>query len=95
MTTEAVETKEQRGHRKVKTGKVVSNKMAKTIVVQVDRRMTHPKYHKVLTRLKHYYAHDEKNEAKIGDRVEIMETRPLSKLKRWRLVSIVQPAARN
>jgi small subunit ribosomal protein S17 len=63
-------------------------------VVEVGRRMTHPKYHKVMTRLKNYYAHDEKNEAKVGDRVEITETRPLSKLKRWRLVSVLQPAAR-
>jgi len=94
MTTEATDIKDERGHRKVRTGTVISSKMAKTIVVRVDRRMIHPKYHKVLTRWKHYYAHDEKGEAKAGDRVEIIETRPLSKLKRWRLVSVVQAAAR-
>ena len=90
--TEVV-TKE-RGHRKKRAGEVTSNHMNKTIVVKVERKMTHPLYHKVLTVAKKYYAHDEKNEAKIGDRVEIEETRPLSKLKRWRLVSILQPAAK-
>ena len=81
-----------RKQRKTRVGVVVSDRQQKTIVVLVDRRMTHPLYHKVMTRSKKYYAHDEKNEAKMGDRVEIVETRPLSKLKRWRLMSIVQHA---
>ena len=86
--------KQERGHRKRRSGVVTSNRMNKTIVVKVERKMTHPLYHKVVTLAKQYYAHDEKNEAKIGDRVEIEETRPLSKLKRWRLVSILQPVAK-
>jgi len=92
MTEETA--KIERGNRKKRSGVVTSNRMNKTIVVKVERRMTHPLYHKVLTRAKSYYAHDEKNEAKIGDQVEIEETRPLSKLKRWRLVSILQHAAK-
>jgi small subunit ribosomal protein S17 len=94
MTEPTASSGQERGHRKVRTGTVVSNRMQKTIVVRVDRRTTHPKYHKVMTRAKPYYAHDEHNEAKIGDTVEIMETRPLSKLKRWRLVAVVKQAAR-
>ena len=86
--------KKERGHRKKRSGVVTSNRMNKTIVVKVERKMSHPLYHKVLTLAKKYYVHDEKNEAKIGDRVEIAETRPLSKLKRWRLVSILQSAAK-
>jgi small subunit ribosomal protein S17 len=79
----------QRGHRKEREGEVISNKMAKTIVVRVERRFAHPKFKKVVTGYKKFYAHDEKGEAKVGDRVRIVETRPLSKLKRWRLVSVV------
>ena len=79
--------------RKTRIGKVQSAKQQKTIVVVVERRTVHPKYGKVITRAKKYYAHDENREAREGDRVEIMETRPLSKLKRWRLVSVVQRAA--
>lgn len=71
-------------------GEVISNKMAKTIVVRVERRFPHPKFKKVVTGYKKFYAHDEKSEAKVGDRVRIEETRPLSKLKRWRLVEIVE-----
>ncbi len=80
----------QRGQRKERTGEVVSDKMAKTIVVRVERRFPHPQFKKIITRYKKFYAHDEKSEAKIGDRVRIQETRPLSKLKRWRLVEVVQ-----
>lgn len=69
---------------------MISNRMAKTIVVRVERRFPHPRFKKVLTRFKKFYAHDEKSEAKPGDRVRIEETRPLSKLKSWRLVEIVQ-----
>ena len=70
-------------------GEVISNKMTKTIVVRVERRYPHPKYKKVVTGYKKLYAHDEKSEAKVGDRVRIEETRPLSKIKRWRLVEVV------
>lgn len=71
-------------------GEVISNKMAKTIVVRVERRFPHAKFKKVITGYKKFYAHDEKSEAKVGDRVRIEETRPLSKTKRWRLVEIVE-----
>jgi small subunit ribosomal protein S17 len=79
-----------RAHRKERVGRVISNKMAKTIVVRVERRFPHPRYKKVVTGYKKFYAHDEKAEAKVGDRVRIEETRPLSKTKRWRLVGIVE-----
>ena len=82
----------QRGNRKERIGEVVSNKMTKTIVVRVERRFPHPRFKKVVTSYKKFYAHDEKNEAKPGDRVRIEETRPLSKLKRWRLVQVVDKA---
>ena len=85
--------KESRGHRKERTGEVISNKMAKTIVVRVERRFPHPKYKKVVTSYKKFYAHDEKGEAKPGDKVRIVETRPLSKIKRWRLVAVVDKNA--
>lgn len=82
-----------RGNRKERTGEVVSNKMAKTIVVRVRRRYPHPRYKKIVTSYQKFYAHDEKAEARPGDVVRIEETRPLSKLKRWRLVEIVERAA--
>ena len=88
----AEETKLERGNRKERVGEVISSKMAKTIVVQVERRFPHPRYKKVVTSYKKFYAHDEKNEARPGDRVRIEETRPLSKLKRWRLVQVVDKA---
>ena len=75
-------------------GEVVSNKMEKTIVVEVARRVRHPQYMKVVTKYKKFYAHDEKREAGVGDRVRIAESRPLSKLKRWRLVQVVEKAPR-
>ena len=78
-----------RGNRKERVGKVISNKMAKTITVRVERRFAHPRFKKVVTGYKKFYAHDEKSEAKVGDRVRIEETRPLSKTKRWRLVEVV------
>ena len=78
-----------RGDRKERVGYVVSDKMNKTIVVCVKHRVRHPRYEKVLTLASRFYAHDEKNEAKAGDRVRITETRPLSRLKRWRLVEIL------
>ena len=82
-----------RGHRKERQGEVISNKMAKTIVVRVERRFPHPKFKKVVTGYKKLYAHDEKCEAKVGDRVRIEETRPLSRLKRWRLIAVVEKSS--
>jgi small subunit ribosomal protein S17 len=79
----------QRGHRKERVGEVVSNKMTKTIVVRVERRFRHPRFKKVVTRYKKFYAHDEKSEARTGDVVRIQETRPLSRTKCWRLIEIV------
>ena len=79
--------------RKELVGEVVSNKMAKTIVVQVIRKKTHPFYGRVVSKAKKFYAHDAKNEAHVGDVVRLEETRPLSKLKRWRLKEIVRKAA--
>src|ERR1700677_697663 len=79
-----------RGHRKERVGEVISNKMTKTIVVRVERRFPHPRYKKVVTGYSKFYAHDEKSEAKVGDRVRIIETRPLSKMKNWRLVEVVE-----
>src|SRR6266550_5963992 len=78
-----------RANRKERVGEVISNKMAKTIIVRVQRRFPHPRFKKVITGYKKLYAHDEKGEAKVGDRVRIEETRPLSKLKRWRLVEVI------
>ena len=79
----------QREKRKVKQGVVVSDKMDKTVVVSVERTIRHPKYQKVIVRAKKYYAHDESNTCKVGDKVFIMETRPLSKQKRWRVLPAV------
>ena len=81
------ETREQ-NRRKVRKGVVVSNKMQKTVVVRVDRTVRHPQYEKVIVRSKKYYAHDDTNSTQIGDTVTIMETRPLSKLKYWRVVEV-------
>lgn len=91
----AEETKipEARGNRKQRVGEVVSNKMTKTIVVRVERRFPHPQFKKIVTSYKKFYAHDEKSEAKVGDTVCIEESRPLSKLKRWTLVQVVERAA--
>ena len=77
-------------HRKERVGQVVSDKMNKTIIVRVERRFRHPQFKKVVTRYRKFYAHDEKSEAKQGDRVRIQETRPLSKTKCWRLVEVVE-----
>ncbi|MEJ5303447.1 MAG: 30S ribosomal protein S17 [Bacteroidales bacterium] len=83
---------ETRNARKERIGVVVSNKMDKSIVVRVERRLKHPKYGKFVKRSTKFMAHDEKNECQIGDTVRIMETRPLSKTKRWRLVEIIERA---
>ena len=82
----------ERGLRKKKIGRVVSDKMAKTIVVAVETKVRHPLYGKTMNRTTKFKAHDENNEANMNDRVLIMETRPLSKDKRWRLVEIVERA---
>jgi len=87
------ETRTRRGRRKVLQGIVVSNKMQKTVVVRVDRRFPHPLYKKVIVRSKKYMAHDEHQTCQVGDWVEIMETRPLSRHKRWRVCRILRRAA--
>ena len=83
---------EERNLRKTRVGKVVSNKMDKTIVVAVDGRVQHPLYKKIVNRTYKLKAHDENNECNIGDTVRVMETRPLSKDKRWRLVEVIERA---
>ncbi len=82
----------ERNSRKERVGKVVSNKMQKSITVAMDRKVKHPIYGKFMNKTTKFMAHDEKNEAGIGDTVRIMETRPLSKNKRWRLVEIIEKA---
>ena len=81
---------EERNLRKVRVGKVVSNKMEKTIVVAIEDHVRHPKYNKIMKRTIKIHAHDEQNACSIGDKVSVMETRPLSKTKRWRLVEIIE-----
>ena len=81
-----------RPSRKVRTGKVVGDKMQKTVVVAIERHVPHPMYGKMMTRTTRLKAHDEENSAKQGDTVRVMETRPLSKTKRWRVVEIVERA---
>jgi len=88
----ADETTTDRTARKVREGVVVSNKMDKTAVVAVVERVRHPKYAKFVLRTQKLYAHDEANDANIGDRVRVMETRPTSKLKRWRVVEVLERA---
>ena len=82
--------KATRAARKTRTGEVVSSRMDKTIVVRTVTRVPHAKFGKIVKQMKKFYAHDEQNQAKPGDTVRIMETRPMSKLKRWRLVEVVQ-----
>ena len=89
------ETLQRPSQRKERVGEVLSNKMTKTIVVRVERRFRHARYKKVVTQYKKFYAHDERGEARPGDQVVIWETRPLSKLKRWRLVQILNRAVRD
>ena len=90
--TDMTNTEIQRAMRKTRVGRVVSDKMQKTIVVAIERRVAHPVYGKMITRSKNIKAHDEENTAKAGDLVRIAETKPLSKDKRWRLVEIVERA---
>ena len=87
--TATVETPE-RGLRKSRVGEVVSNKMQKTVVVKTTMRVPHPKFRKIIKSVKKFYAHDEEQKAQIGDLVRIVETRPLSKLKCWRVVEILK-----
>ncbi len=86
------ETENNRGARKVREGVVVSDKMDKTVVVAVEQRVKHPLYGKVMTKSERLKAHDEANEAGVGDRVRVMETRPTSASKRWRLVEVLEKA---
>ena len=92
MTNEQATDRNGRNARKTRTGIVVIDKMQKTVVVAIERRVPHPIYGKIITRTKRLKAHDEENSAKVGDTVRIVETRPLSKDKRWRLVEIVDRA---
>ncbi|MCX6530476.1 MAG: 30S ribosomal protein S17 [Actinobacteria bacterium] len=87
-----VETVAERNARKVREGVVVSNKMDKTAVIAVIERVRHPKYAKFVLRTKKLYAHDETNDVNIGDRVRVMEIRPLSKQKRWRVIEVLERA---
>jgi small subunit ribosomal protein S17 len=93
MAETAAQSQATPGHRKELVGKVVSNRMNKTIIVEVTRKKSHPLYGRVIATKKKFYAHDEKNEAHIGDFVRLEETRPLSKLKRWRLTEILKRTA--
>lgn len=88
----AEQAQQSRGVRKQRVGRVVSDKMLKSIVVLVERRKRHPVFGKEMREYKRFYAHDENREAKVGDKVRIVETRPLSKLKRWRLVEVIEKA---
>jgi small subunit ribosomal protein S17 len=83
----------ERGNRKTRVGVVISNKMTKTVVVKVERRVANQQYGKIVTRAEKYKAHDEKQECRIGDRVRMVETRPMSKDKRWRVAEILEKAA--
>jgi small subunit ribosomal protein S17 len=84
------ETQQPRRLSKERIGEVISDKMSKTVVVRVERRVAHPRFRKIVTRYSKHYAHDEKEQATVGDMVRIREMRPLSKLKRWTLVEVVQ-----
>lgn len=91
-STDKVTDVAARNDRKLRDGVVVSSKMDKTIVISIVERVRHPKYAKFIARTKKLYVHDETNDAQVGDRVRVMETRPLSKQKRWRLVEILERA---
>ncbi|MDD4169169.1 MAG: 30S ribosomal protein S17 [Desulfotomaculaceae bacterium] len=83
---------EERGMRKVLTGRVVSDKMEKTVVVAVETLVRHPMYQRIIRQTRKYKAHDEENNCRVGDKVKVMETRPLSKEKRWRVIEILDRA---
>ena len=82
----------QRGRRKIRIGIVTNNKMQKTAAVAIEQQLQHPIYKKTITRTKTYLAHDEKNECQLGDKVRLMETRPLSRRKRWKVMEIIERA---
>jgi small subunit ribosomal protein S17 len=90
QTAQTTEAAGRTSLRKTRVGEVISDKMDKTIVVKTVTRVPHPLFGKIIKQVKKFHVHDEKNEAKIGDRVSIMETRPLSRLKRWRLVEVIR-----
>jgi small subunit ribosomal protein S17 len=90
--SEQTQAQQARGRRKVRTGVVVSDAMDKTVLIRIDRKVRHPLYKKTVARSSKLAAHDEQNEAHVGDIVRVMETRPLSKTKRWRVVEIVERA---
>ena len=91
--SQAVAATARTSRRNVKVGVVTSNKMTKTIVVSVERRVQHPLYRRIMTKTSKFLAHDEKNTCSIGDTVSIVETRPLSKRKRWRLLEVIRKAS--
>ncbi len=82
----------KRGRGKIRVGEVVSDKMQKTVVVKMERRVTHPKYRRIVRLSKKFMVHDERQECKVGDRVRIIETRPLSRCKRWRILEVIERA---
>ncbi len=86
-------TTQERSQRKTRSGEVISTKMDKTVIVKTVTRVPHPRFGKIIKQVKKFHVHDEKNEAKVGDLVAIMETKPLSKLKRWRLIEIIKQVA--
>ena len=92
MAEQVETTTNERAARKVREGTVVSSSMDKTVVVAIIERVRHPKYAKFVNRTKKLYAHDEANDANVGDRVRVMETRPLSKQKRWRVIEVLERA---
>jgi small subunit ribosomal protein S17 len=92
MKMEVEREKKSRNQRKIRVGRVISNKMDKTVVVAVERLVKHPQYKRVIKKTSKLYAHDEQNQAQLGDKVKVMETRPLSRLKRWRIQKIVEKA---
>ncbi len=93
QTSEGAQPARASGRKNVKVGIVTSNKMTKTVVVAVQRRVPHPLYRRIMTRTSKFLAHDEKNTCSIGDTVSIVETRPLSKRKRWRLLEVIRKAS--
>jgi small subunit ribosomal protein S17 len=90
--SDATGTAEARGYRKIREGVVISDKMDKTVIVEVEDRIKHPRYAKIIRRTKKYKAHDGENACGVGDRVRLMETRPLSATKRWRVAEILEKA---
>ncbi len=92
ISAQSLKKMEERNLRKTRTGVVTGNKMDKTITVAIERKVKHPIYGKFVKKTSKFHAHDEKNECTVGDTVKIMETRPLSKTKRWRLVEVVEKA---